>query len=165
MSIVNNASVKRKGEDREVSGSLYTGEESEDYEEVEVSKVASLLSICLFVLYCFSLCVSMLFTKFGTNSACFLPIEASQVAKVAHTKNPTSSENISVRGAQASKRVVAQAPQEQHVPARMTRQKTRDLAPALSPDPQEVLNLGLSNATPTHDPSQQQDLVGITDEG
>jgi hypothetical protein len=74
--IVNNTSVKRKGEDREISGSLYTGQESgqesEDHEDEEViSKVPSLLSICLFILYCFLLCVNMLFSKFGANSACF----------------------------------------------------------------------------------------------
>jgi hypothetical protein len=74
--IVNNTSVKRKGEDREISGSLYTGQESgqesEDHEDEEViSKVPSLLSICLFILYCFLLCVSMLFSKFGANFACF----------------------------------------------------------------------------------------------
>ena len=70
--IVNNTSVERKGEDHEVSGSLYIGQESEDCEDEEViSKVPSLLSICLFVLYCFLLCVSMLFSKFGANSACF----------------------------------------------------------------------------------------------
>jgi len=74
--IVNNTSVERKGKDHEVSGSLYigqeSGQESEDCEDEEViSKVPSLLSICLFVLYCFLLCVSMLFSKFGANSACF----------------------------------------------------------------------------------------------
>jgi hypothetical protein len=68
--IVNNTSVKRKGEDHEVSGSLYTGQESEDCEDEDViSKVPSLLSICLFVLYCFLLCVSMLFSKLGANFA------------------------------------------------------------------------------------------------
>jgi hypothetical protein len=69
--IVNNTSVKRKGEDHEISGSLYTGQESEDFEDEEViSKVPSLLSICLFVLYYFLLCINMLFSKFGANSAC-----------------------------------------------------------------------------------------------
>ena len=43
--IVNNTSVERKGEDNEVSGSLYTGQESEDCEDEEVnSNVPSLLS-------------------------------------------------------------------------------------------------------------------------
>jgi len=138
--IVNNTSVERKGKDHEVSGSLYTGQESgqesEDCEDEEViSKVPSLLSICLFVLYCFLLCVSMLFSKFGANSACFfLPNEALQVANAAHTKNPTRSGNTSVRGTKASKRVVA--PLEQDVPNKVTRQKTRDLALASSLDPQ-----------------------------
>ena len=73
--IVNNTFVKRKGEDHEISGSLYTGQESsqesEDCEDEEViSKVPSLLSICLFILYCFLLRVSMLFSQFGANSAC-----------------------------------------------------------------------------------------------
>ena len=61
------------------------------------------------------------------------------------------------------------APQEQDVPNRVTRQKTRDVALVSSPDPQQVINLGLPNATPTHDvlvsgsdPSLQQDLVDIT---
>ena len=100
----------------------------------------------------------------------FLPNEALQVANATHTKNPTRSGNTSVRGTKASKRVVA--PQEQDVPNRVTRQKTRDLALVSSPDPQQVINLGLPNATPTHDvlvsgsdPSLQQDLVDITDEG
>ena len=100
----------------------------------------------------------------------FLPNEALQVANAAHTKNPTRSGNTSVRGTKASKRVVA--PLEQDVPNKVTRQKTRDLALASSPDPQQVINLGLPNATPTHDvlvsssdPSLQQDLVDITDEG
>ena len=64
------------------------------------------------------------------------------------------------------------APLEQDVPNKVTRQKTRDLALVSSPDPQQVINLGLPNATPTHDvlvsssdPSLQQDLVDITDEG
>jgi len=34
--IVNNTSVERKGEDNEVSGSRYTGQESEDCEDEEV---------------------------------------------------------------------------------------------------------------------------------
>ena len=70
----------------------------------------------------------------------FLPNEALQVANAAHTKNPTRFENTFVRGTKASKRVVA--PQDQDVPNRVTRQKTRDLALASSPDPQ-VINLGL----------------------
>jgi len=42
--IVNNTSVERKGEDNEVSGSQYTGQESEDCEDEEViSKVPILL--------------------------------------------------------------------------------------------------------------------------
>jgi len=42
--IVNNTSVERKGEDNEVSGSWYTGQESEDCEDEEViSKVPILL--------------------------------------------------------------------------------------------------------------------------
>ncbi|CAD6232571.1 unnamed protein product [Miscanthus lutarioriparius] len=133
--IVNNTSVKRKGEDHKVSRLLYTGQESgqgsEDCEDEEL---------------------------------------ISKVANVAHTKNPTRSGNTSVRGTKASKRVVA--PQEQDVPNRVTRQKTRDLALVSSPDPQQVINLGLPNTTPTHDvlvsgsdPSLQQDLVDITDEG
>jgi hypothetical protein len=100
----------------------------------------------------------------------FLPNEALQVANVAHTKNPTRSGNTSVRGTKASKRVIA--PQEQDVPNKVTRQKTRDLALVSSPDPQQVINLGLPNATPTHDmlisssdPSLQQDLVDTVDEG
>ncbi|CAD6272656.1 unnamed protein product [Miscanthus lutarioriparius] len=98
--IVNNTSVERKGEDHEVSGSLYigqeSGQESEDCEDEEV---------------------------------------ISKVASAAHTKNPTRSGNTSVRGTKASKRVVA--PQEQDVPNRVTRQKTRDLALVSSPDPQQ----------------------------
>ncbi|CAD6335440.1 unnamed protein product [Miscanthus lutarioriparius] len=98
--IVNNTSVKRKGEDHEVSGSLYTGQESrqesEDCEDEEV---------------------------------------ISKVANVAHTNNPTRSGNTSARGMKASKRVVA--PQQQDVSNRVTRQKTRDLALASSPDPQQ----------------------------
>ena len=44
VSIVNNTSVKRKGEDHKVSGLLYTGQESEDCEDEEViSKVPILL--------------------------------------------------------------------------------------------------------------------------
>jgi hypothetical protein len=100
----------------------------------------------------------------------FLPNEALQVANAAHTKNPTRSGNTSVRGTKASKRVIA--PQEQDVPNKVTRQKTRDLALVSSPDPQQVINLGLPNATPTHDmlisssdPSLQQDLVDTADEG
>ncbi|CAD6335053.1 unnamed protein product [Miscanthus lutarioriparius] len=98
--IVNNTFVKRKGEDHEISGSLYTGQESsqesEDCEDEEV---------------------------------------ISKVANVAYIKNPTRSGNTSVRGTKASKRVVA--PQKQDVPNRVTRQKTRDLALASSPDPQQ----------------------------
>ncbi|CAD6245507.1 unnamed protein product [Miscanthus lutarioriparius] len=59
----------------------------------------------------------------------------SKVANAAHTKNPTRSGNTSVRGTKASKRVVA--PQEQDVPNRVTRQKTRDVALVSSPDPQQ----------------------------
>ena len=45
--IVNNTSVERKGEDNEVSGSRYTGQESEDCEDEEViSKVPILLVFC-----------------------------------------------------------------------------------------------------------------------
>jgi len=44
---VNNTSVERKGEDNEVSGSQYTGQESEDCEDEEViSKVPILLVFC-----------------------------------------------------------------------------------------------------------------------
>ena len=78
--------------------------------------------------------------------------------------------SASSRGAKASKRVMA--PEQQHESARVTRQKTRVLAAATSPDLQQVLTIGLTTATPTPEalapvssPTLQQDQVDISEEG
>src|SRR5205809_1967696 len=94
------------------------------------------------------------FANLATILFCFLPKETSQAAKEVHKNSSKTHVNTSSRVPTGSKRVFA--PMQQGEPTRVTRQRTKELTIAMSPELQQVETIGPTAATPTT-PQDQDD--------